>query len=50
VNVIVAMEYGGYVYGSYAIAAAAIAAFTWRVLRRGRQLADQVDDADKYWH
>jgi len=46
----VAMEHAGFVFGSYAITLAAIGGFTWRVLRRGRQLADQVDDADKYWH
>lgn len=47
---IVAMEYAGFVFGSYAITLIAIGAFTWRVLRRARQLADRVDDADKYWH
>lgn len=47
---VVAMQYGGFVYGSYAVVFAAIGGFTWRVLRRGRQLADRIDDADKYWH
>ncbi len=47
---IVAMEYGGYVYGSYGVVLAAIGGFTWRMLRRARQLADRVDDTDKYWH
>ncbi|HWL45538.1 MAG TPA: heme exporter protein CcmD [Ilumatobacter sp.] len=49
-STLIAIEYGGYVYASYAVALVAIGGFTWRVLRRGRQLADQVDDADKYWH
>lgn len=47
---LIAMEYAGYVFGSYAVVLGTIGAFTWRVLRRGRQLADRVDDADKYWH
>lgn len=46
---VLALENGGYIYGSYAITIAVIGAFTWRVLRRSRQLADRVDDADKYW-
>lgn len=46
----IAMEYAGYVFGSYAVVLGAVSAFAWRVLRRGRQLADQVDDAEKYWH
>lgn len=45
-----AMEYAGFVYGSYGVVLVAIGAFTWRVLRRSRQLADRIDDADKYWH
>lgn len=37
------------IYGSYAITFAVIGAFSWRVVRGGRKLADQVDDDDKYW-
>lgn len=46
----IAIQYGGYVYGSYGVVLGAVGLFTWRVLRRGRQLSRQVDDADKYWH
>ena len=49
-SAMVAMEQAGYVFASYAIVLATIGAFAWRVVRRGRQLADQVDDAEKYWH
>jgi hypothetical protein len=37
------------VYGAYAVVVVTIAAYTWRVLRRGRTLADRVDDEQKYW-
>lgn len=37
------------VYGAYAVVLLTIAGYTWRVLRRGRKLADQIDDDDKYW-
>jgi heme exporter protein CcmD len=47
---VIAMEYAGYVFGSYAAVLVAVGGFTWRVLRRGRQLSQQIDDADKYWH
>jgi hypothetical protein len=46
---IVAMEDAGFILGSYAITFAVIGAFAWRVIRNGRQLADQVDDDRKYW-
>ncbi len=45
----VAMEDAGYIIGSYAVTFAVVAGFTWRVLRGGRRLAEQVDDNDKYW-
>jgi heme exporter protein CcmD len=47
---IAVMEHAGYVFGSYAVAFAAIGTFAWRMLRRSRQLSAQVDDAQKYWH
>jgi len=46
---IFAMDNAGYIIGSYAITVVVITAFTARVLIKGRQMADQVDDADKYW-
>lgn len=44
-----AMEDAGYILGSYAVTFAVIGGFAWRVLRAARRLADQIDDADKYW-
>jgi heme exporter protein CcmD len=48
--VVAVMEHAGFVFGSYAVVFATVGAFAWRVLRRGRRLAAQVDDAQKYWH
>jgi heme exporter protein CcmD len=44
-----AMEDAGFVIGSYVVTFAVVAALAWRIIRRARQLAPQVDDADKYW-
>ncbi len=46
---VLAMDNAGYIVGSYAITIGVIAAFSAWVLVKGRRLADQVDDADKYW-
>ena len=46
---ILALQDAGYILGGYAITFAAIGAFTWRVMRSGRRLADRIDDTDKYW-
>ena len=46
---LVAMDDAGYILGSYAVTIAVVLGLAWRILRRGRQLASQVDDADKYW-
>ncbi len=46
---IVALQDAGFILGSYGLTFAAIAGFTWRVLRGGRRLADRIDDHDKYW-
>ncbi len=46
---VLAMDDAGYILGSYAITIAVVAGVAWRYVRRGRQLASQVDDADKYW-
>jgi heme exporter protein CcmD len=50
IAVLAVMEHAGYVFGSYAVVFAAVGAFAWRMMRRGRQLSGQVDDAQKYWH
>ena len=44
-----AMEDAGFVIGSYVVTFAVVGALAWRIIRRARQLAPQVDDADKYW-
>ena len=46
---IIAMENAGYILGSYAITLVVIGAFVVRLLRRNRQLPDQVGDDHKYW-
>jgi heme exporter protein CcmD len=46
---LIAMDDAGYILGSYAVTIVVVVGLAWRVLRRGRQLAAQVDDADKYW-
>jgi hypothetical protein len=43
------MEDAGFIIGSYVLTFGAVALFSWRVLRKGRQLADQVPDEEKYW-
>ncbi len=43
------MEDAGFIIGSYAITFGAIVLYGWRVLRRGRTLADRIPDKDKYW-
>jgi hypothetical protein len=49
ISAIVAMDNAGYIIGSYALTFAAIGAFAARMLRKNRQLADQVGDDHKYW-
>lgn len=44
-----AMDDAGFIIGSYVVTFAVVAGFAWRSLRSGRQLADQVDDEQKYW-
>ena len=44
-----AMDDAGFVIGSYIITFAVVGALAWRIVRRSRQLAPLVDDADKYW-
>jgi len=45
----IAMENAFEILGSYVITFVVIGAYSWRVLRGGRRLADQVDDEYKYW-
>jgi heme exporter protein CcmD len=47
--VTIAMDDAGFIVGSYVITFAVVGALAWKILRRARRLADQVDDADKYW-
>jgi heme exporter protein CcmD len=46
---VLAMDDAGYILGSYAVTVAVVAGLAWRIIRRSRQLAAQVDDADKNW-
>lgn len=46
---VIAMDNAGYILGSYAATLVVIGAFVVRMLRRNRQLADQVSDDHKYW-
>ena len=43
------MEDAGFIIGSYVLTLLTLALMSWRVLRSGRRLADQVPDEDKYW-
>lgn len=45
----IAIDHAGYIYGSYVLTFAAVGAFSWRAVRHGRKLGDQIDDSDKYW-
>jgi heme exporter protein CcmD len=46
---LIAMQDAGFVIGSYVITFVVVGALAWRIVRRGRQLAPRIDDADKYW-
>jgi hypothetical protein len=43
------MEDAGFIIGSYVVTFTAIAWYAWANLRRGRRLAEQVPDDEKYW-
>ena len=43
------MEDIGFILATYLAAFGAAAVMAWRVLRRGRRLADQLPDEDKPW-
>lgn len=45
----IAMQDAGFIIGSYVLTFGVLGTYAWSVLRRGRKLADRVDDADKYW-
>jgi heme exporter protein CcmD len=44
-----AIDDAGFVIGSYVITFVVVGGLAWRFIRRGKQLAASVDDADKYW-
>jgi hypothetical protein len=46
---LIAMENAFEILGSYVVTFVVIGGYSWKVLRDGRKLADQVDDDDKYW-
>jgi heme exporter protein CcmD len=46
---LVAMDDAGFIIGSYVITLAVVGGLALAIVRRGRRLADRVDDADKYW-
>lgn len=46
---VLAMQDAGFIIGSYVITFVVIGVFAARVLLKSRELADRVDDADKYW-
>ena len=43
------MDDVGFILATYLAAFGAAAAMAWRVLRRGRRLAEQLPDEDKPW-
>jgi heme exporter protein CcmD len=43
------MQDAGFIIGSYVITFAAVALYAVATIRRGRRLAEQVPDDDKYW-
>jgi len=45
----IAMDDAGFIIGSYVVTFVAIAGLAWRFVMRGRSVAAEVDDADKYW-
>jgi hypothetical protein len=49
VGAIVEMDDAGFIIGSYVLTFATVGLFAWRTLRRGRRLAEQVPDEEKYW-
>jgi hypothetical protein len=43
------MEDAGFILASYIVTFATVAFVAWRFVRRGRRLAEQIADDDKYW-
>jgi hypothetical protein len=39
----------GFILGSYVLTFATMGLLAWQYARRGRKLAEQVPDEDKYW-
>ena len=48
-TVTLAMDDAGFIVGSYVLTFAVIGTLALAFVRRGRRLADSVDDRDKYW-
>lgn len=48
-GVILAIAEGAMIFGAYAAVFVSIGAYSVWVVRRGRQLAEEVDDDRKYW-
>ena len=46
---LIAMENAFEILGSYVVTFLVIGGYSWKVVRNGRKLAEQVDDDDKYW-
>ncbi len=45
----IAMEYAGFVFGSWGVVAAALAGYAVRVVLRGRALSRSVDPEHRRW-
>ncbi len=43
------MTHAGYVIAGYAVTAVVLAAYAWRVIRRGRSLARALPPEDRRW-
>jgi hypothetical protein len=46
---IIEMDDAGFIIGSYLLTFVTVGIFSWRTLRRGRRLAEQVPDEEQYW-
>ena len=46
---LIAMEHAFEILGSYVVTFLVIGGYSWKVVRNGRKLAEQVHDDDKYW-
>jgi hypothetical protein len=46
---LIAMEDAGTILSTYVIVLGGVAGYAWWMIRRGRQLANEVPDEDKSW-